>query len=199
MLPRFYIPSKAWRQIGTSLLPEEFYQLEFHRHIMCSAQKIRVIQPTSINAASDIPPSVRRFDLMQRLDQQPSGPAVFHRTCSGSERIGGGGGRATDLGDGGGGGGLLLSEREGHGGGRVGGGRAGEESKGSALHGYYLGNKGLSKVDRYTIERQSGRKEGVAGSDDGKRDQILASRMFNNEAYLHISSLLNCDNVETSV
>lgn len=45
--------------------------------------------------------------------------------------------RATDLGDGDGGG-LLLAKREGHGGGRVGGGRAGEEGKGSELHrGYY--------------------------------------------------------------
>ena len=129
--------------------------------ISCAGPKGAPVQLSSEDIAPDIPSSVRRFDLMQRLHQLPYGPAVFHRTCSGSERIrsAAGAGRQTDLGDGGGGGGLLLSKREGHGGGRVGGGRAGKESKGSALHGYYLGNKGLSKVDRYTIERQSGRKK----------------------------------------
>jgi hypothetical protein len=104
------------------------------------SQKIRISILRETNTSKIIPGAclfdpIQRLHLLYSLDQQrqPSIEVALFRQRKNRvvER------RATDLGDGDGGG-LLLAKREGHGGGRVGGGRAGEEGKGSELHrGYY--------------------------------------------------------------
>ena len=157
---------RVWRKIRTSQLPEEFYvariPLACHELIPKDVQ-FQAIQ-RGHNAIYLL--SACRFDPNQRLhgdslDSLRSSSLPSNLFRQRKNPIDGGGGQ-TDLGDGGGGGGLLLAKGEGHGGGRVGGGRAGEESKGSALHGCYLGNKGLSKwvdTDGESLERRRGTDE----------------------------------------